>query len=315
MKKLMLLLMVFLSINAAAIVPNEVILNQANSAGTSYPIRFLRVPTVNALMYYDIGTNLPNFIDLGNLTISGGVINANLVNPDWNAITGYGEILNKPSSFTPAAHNQAWSTITATPTTLSGYGIVDADALGAATTAQAFSIQRANHTGTQTADTITDGTTNKAYTATEKTKLSGIATAATANDTDANLKNRANHTGTQSYTTITGLGTAANLNVPSSGNAAAGEVVKGNDTRLSVVYSGTTDASGNYTVTYASAYSAKPRVVFAIEGGTNKDTSVLSSTTTNGFTVKVERRSDALGLLPTYANVVGAVVNVSVTSQ
>jgi hypothetical protein len=40
---------------------------------------------------------------------------------------------------------------------------------------------RANHTGTQSADTITDGTTNKAYTAAEKTKLAGVATGATAN--------------------------------------------------------------------------------------------------------------------------------------
>jgi len=38
------------------------------------------------------------------------------------------------------------------------------------------------------------------------TKLAGVATGATANDTDANLKNRANHTGVQSATTIsTGL--------------------------------------------------------------------------------------------------------------
>ncbi|RZJ33717.1 MAG: hypothetical protein EOO51_12560 [Flavobacterium sp.] len=62
---------------------------------------------------------------------------------------------------------------------------------------------RANHTGTQTADTITDGVTNKVYTSTEQTKLAGIATGATANDTDANLKNRSNHTGTQSADTIT----------------------------------------------------------------------------------------------------------------
>jgi hypothetical protein len=40
-------------------------------------------------------------------------------------------------------------------------------------------LDRANHTGTQSADSIVDGTTNKAYTATEKTKLSGIATGAT----------------------------------------------------------------------------------------------------------------------------------------
>lgn len=45
------------------------------------------------------------------------------------------------------------------------------------------------------------------YTTTEKSKLSGIASNATANDTDANLLNRANHTGSQAISTITGLQT------------------------------------------------------------------------------------------------------------
>lgn len=60
------------------------------------------------------------------------------------------------------------------------------DPVGAATAAQNYAVQRGNHTGTQTADTITDGTTNKAYTALEKTKLAGVAYGATANrpDTD-----------------------------------------------------------------------------------------------------------------------------------
>lgn len=40
-------------------------------------------------------------------------------------------------------------------------------------------------------------------------KLNAIAAGATANDTDANLKNRANHTGTQDASTITGSKTAA----------------------------------------------------------------------------------------------------------
>jgi hypothetical protein len=74
---------------------------------------------------------------------------------------------------------------------------------------QAAAIQRANHTGTQSADTLTDGTTNKAFLATERTKLSGIATGATANDTDANLKARANHTGTQLASTISDFNSAA----------------------------------------------------------------------------------------------------------
>lgn len=56
-----------------------------------------------------------------------------------------------------------------------------------------------------TADDVGDGTTNKAYTATEKTKLAGIATGATANSSDATLLNRANHTGTQAESTVVNL--------------------------------------------------------------------------------------------------------------
>jgi hypothetical protein len=80
---------------------------------------------------------------------------------------------------------------------------------------------RANHTGTQSADTITDGTTNKAYTASEQTKLAGIESGAEVNNiSDANAtdltdgndstlhyhsadRNRSNHTGTQDADTIT----------------------------------------------------------------------------------------------------------------
>lgn len=63
-------------------------------------------------------------------------------------------------------------------------------------------------------DDIPDGTTHKQYSATEKTKLAGVATGATANDTDANLKNRANHTGSQAISTVTGLQTAIDAKAP-----------------------------------------------------------------------------------------------------
>jgi hypothetical protein len=53
------------------------------------------------------------------------------------------------------------------------------------------------------ADNITDGTTNKAFLATERTKLAGVATGATANSTDAVLLARANHTGTESADVLT----------------------------------------------------------------------------------------------------------------
>jgi hypothetical protein len=38
----------------------------------------------------------------------------------------YSSLSGVPSTFTPSAHNQAWSTITSTPTTLAEYGITDA---------------------------------------------------------------------------------------------------------------------------------------------------------------------------------------------
>lgn len=70
-------------------------------------------------------------------------------------------------------------------------------------------------TGT-TADTVATGShTHETATATQsgfmsnddKSKLDAIAAGATANDTDANLKNRANHTGTQPFSTISGTAT------------------------------------------------------------------------------------------------------------
>jgi hypothetical protein len=48
------------------------------------------------------------------------------------------------------------------------------------------------------------------YLTTEKSKLAGIADAATANSTDATLLNRANHTGSQAISTITSLQTTLN---------------------------------------------------------------------------------------------------------
>lgn len=75
------------------------------------------------------------------------------------------------------------------------------------------------HIATQ--DDIPDGTTYKRYSQTEKTKLAGIATGATANDTDANLKNRANHTGTQTASTISDFQSTVSANTDVSANTVA----------------------------------------------------------------------------------------------
>lgn len=56
------------------------------------------------------------------------------------------------------------------------------------------------------------------YTSTEATKLSGVATGATANATDAQLRDRSTHTGTQAVGTITGLGSLATLSSVNNAN-------------------------------------------------------------------------------------------------
>ena len=88
-------------------------------------------------------------------------------------------------------------------------------------------------TGTVTEhNDVSNAGSGQIITTAERTKLSGIASGATANASDATLKNRANHTGTQTLSTISDAGTSASLNVASSGDASNSQVVKGNDSRL-----------------------------------------------------------------------------------
>jgi len=82
-----------------------------------------------------------------------------------------------------------------------------------------------------TQDDIPDGTTNKQYSATEKTKLAGIASGATANSSDATLLNRANHTGTQPASTISDFPTAADARI----TAATGSTIQPLDADLTAI--------------------------------------------------------------------------------
>ena len=100
--------------------------------------------------------------------------------PSWSSVTG------KPSTFPPETP-QAISHITGLQSALDGKQVAGSY---------------------QPLATVLTNTT-ASFTTAQETKLSGIATGATANDTDANLKNRANHTGTQAAGTITGLATVA----------------------------------------------------------------------------------------------------------
>lgn len=82
-------------------------------------------------------------------------------------------------------------------------------------------------------DNVADGITYKQYSATEKTKLAGIASNATANGSDSTLLDRANHTGTQTASTIIDFSTAADARIAT----AAGVSIQG--------YSASTTILGN----------------------------------------------------------------------
>ena len=77
----------------------------------------------------------------------------------------------------------------------------------------AYLLNRTNHTGTQSADSITDGVSKVAMTFAERTKLNEISDGATANATDADLRNRATHTGIQSIDTIVNSATNVKMTV------------------------------------------------------------------------------------------------------
>lgn len=79
-------------------------------------------------------------------------------------------------------------------------------------------------------------------------------------------------------------------------------------------YSGTTNSSGIYAVTFAQEYSVAPNIQVNIIGGTNKYSKTVTVTTT-GFSIHIESRTDTLGLLPSYSNVNGASVDILITEK
>lgn len=102
---------------------------------------------------------------------------------------------------------------------------------------------------TDDTDDITEGATNLFMTSSERTKLSGIATGATANQTDAYLLDRTNHTGTQLAVTISDFSTAADARV----SAAIGVTVQAYDADLTA-WAGVNPSSYSTTATIAANY-------------------------------------------------------------
>lgn len=200
----------------------------------------------------------------------------------WTGVT------SKPATFPPQTHNHTISDVTSLQTSLdgkqatlesgvniktingtsvlgsgnisiSGGSAAIDDAITDGVTDRAPSqnaVFDALATKSATSHTHSDATTSVAgfMSSSDKTKLNGIATGATANDTDANLKNRANHTGTQPLSSLSQSGASTNQ-VPTwngsawipSSSAGGGATIKAIQRGTISIPSGSTSATATIT--------------------------------------------------------------------
>lgn len=136
------------------------------------------------------------------------------------------------------------------------------------------------------ANSVIDGTTNKAFLATERTKLTGVSAGATANSSDATLLARANHTGTQLSTTISDFTEAAQ-------DAVAASLVPG--ANVAINYD---DAANTITIASSGGGGAAPYVTNVGTAAAGPYT-ITHNLGTRNFTALVRRNaghSDNIGL-------------------
>lgn len=88
-------------------------------------------------------------------------------------------------------------------------------------------------------------------------------------------------------------------------------------TKRQETYSGTTDSSGNYTVTFGTAYSVAPNIQANPIGGSTENFLKIVSISTTGFTTNVFQRANVLSLALSTATtaVSGASVDVLITEK
>ena len=216
------------------------------------------------------------------------------INSDWNSVSGLSQILNKPNlsnyylasnpnGYISSVPAQSFSSLTGKPTTLSGYAISDAYPLSGnpsgfltSVPAQSFSSLTGKPT-TISGYGITDATSTARSAITLTTTGSGAA----------------------SYNQSTG-----DLNIPTPVTA-----------KRQITYSGTSDASGNYTVTFSTSFSVAPNIQANVIGSGTEVQSRVVSVSTTGFTVNVFQRVSVLSLALSTATtpVNGATVHALIT--
>lgn len=109
--------------------------------------------------------------------------------------------------------------------------------------------------------------------------------------------------------------TTATATTSTNGLMSFADKVKLNGIKKQETFSGTTNASGQYTVTFTASYPAAPNIQANIINAADNQNIRITSITTTGFTVLVRNRGDVIGLLPTWNNASGMAVDVLITEK
>ncbi len=205
--------------------------------------------------------------------------------------------------YRPITYVPSWTDITSKPTTIGGFGITDFNSLGDAR----WSLLGHTHTF---ASLTSKPTTVSGYGITDAYPLTGNPSGFLTSNQNITLSGDITGSGTTAITTtLSSVGTAGTYGIVTTDSK--GRVTSGKRTET---YSGVSNGSGNYTVVFGTAYSVAPNIQVCLINPNVRDTPIVTVTTT-GFTVNIQRRTDTLGLLPSYANVVGGAVDVLITEK
>lgn len=282
------MLALFLGIQANAQITNRLIVTQNFEQGINAPNLMFTVPPNDNRIYVASRDSLK--------------LNISQIRKWQDSVYAFSSTLFKAIGYVPD-----WSEITGKPTTLVGYGITDAYPLSGNPSGFLTSYTETDplfdtKLATKTTSNLTEGT-NLYYTNTRARNALSAGTGIGYNASTGVITNSApdqtvSLTGSNGITTS---GTYPNFTIAT--------------TKRQETYSGTTNGSGAYTVTFGTAYGVAPNIQANIIGGSNTNLIKITSISTTGFTVNVVNRVDVIGLLPTYSNVSGAVVDTLITEK